>query len=143
MLPVIRSGDLFANYDEAQQAEYFDTIATAAPEDVLPEHYYGTNGTQRLMAENGIEDRELFDREFRYTVAAMTPQQRRDFLVGRAVDRYYAPNAADLIGQSYLKSQMEAASLVSSDPNIGLISMEHPVSVAEGVLSDIYGGSLV
>lgn len=140
MVPLIRSGDLFTTYDEAQQASYFDAIATAAPEDVVPEHYYGVNGTRRLMAENKIDDRELFEQIFRQSVAAMTPQQRRDTAFGRAVERYYASNAADIISQAYLQSQMRTAAAVNPDPNIGLITMNDPVSVTEGIMSNIYKG---
>lgn len=141
-LPVIRSGDLFANYTPDQQAEYFRAVSEADADSVYPEHVYGVNHWQRRLEQTGADPWTAAE-VFRDKWAQMLPAERRDFMEGNAVARRYAGGAAAIVADGAFQSRMDAASAISKDPNLGLISLDDPVRVAERIVADWNSGGVV
>lgn len=140
-LPVIRSGDLFANYTPDQQAEYFRIVSEADADSVYPEHAYGTNHWQRRLEQTGA-DPWMAAEMFRDKWAQMSVEDRRDFIEGSAVARRYAGGAAKVVADGAFQSRMDAAAAISKDPNLGLISLDDPVRVTERIVADWNSGGV-
>lgn len=137
-LPVIRSGDLFARYTPDQQAEYFRAVSEADADDVYPEHVFGVNHWRRRLEQTGADPWTAAE-VFRDKWAQMSAEDRRDFIEGSAVARRYAGGAAQVVADGAFQSRMDAAAAIAKDPNLGLISLDDPVRVAERIVSDWLG----
>lgn len=137
-LPVIRSGDLFSNYGPDVQSEYFNSVAAADADQVLPEHVFGTNGWQRRLEGSGA-DPEAANAAFADMWNSMTSVERRNMIEGNAVARRFAGGAARTVADGAFQARLEAAAAISRDPQIGLLSVGSPVGVAERLVFDWLG----
>lgn len=137
-LPVIRSGDLFANYSPDVQSEYFNAVAGAPSDQVLPEHVFGTNGWRRRLERSGA-DPEVARQVFSEQWDSMPAVRRRNIIEGNAVARRYAGNAAKVVADGTFQSRLDAAAAVSKDPQLGLLVVGNPVGVTEGLVRDWLG----
>lgn len=127
--PLVRSGDLFRNFSEAQQAAYFDAVAGSTSAEITPEHVFGVNGWRRRLAATGA-DPEVAIPMFAEAWDATDPGARRDLVAGNAIARYYGVGVVEGLQDEEIGRMKSVASAFTDDPN-GFASVGDRVAMSQ------------
>ena len=137
-LPLVRSGELFTQHSEDFRTQYFDGVAASPAGAVTPEHVFGVNGWQRMLAESGA-DPVVATLAFDGQWDALPFAARRDLVVGNAVARFYAPGVAESAFNRTLEARRDAGAVIAKNPDIGFLAADNPVAASEEFQKKLFG----